>query len=130
MIRRKKQEPVRDDTLVAFKYADAQRIARAVFAHETARRGRKPSTLPRASGGGGGGGGGVVEATFTGGWLKDAVKQITFVADTTNTARAINLLRSIPITNDGSPRLAFVALRPSPPAPEGDDQYVLINAEC
>jgi len=50
----KKKTPAnKTEQVVQFRHKDAQRIASAVHAHETARRGRNPSTLPRAAGGGG-----------------------------------------------------------------------------
>ncbi len=103
---------------------DGQRVANAVHAYETGRRGRKPSQLPRAPGGGGGS---IDEATFTGAWTKGATKSVTFTADTARTAAAVNLFRSIPIASDFGTRKCLVA--PS----SGTDpniQYVLVNAEC
>jgi hypothetical protein len=119
---------------VTFRHQDATRIAKTVHAYESGRRDRKPSTLPRATGGGGGG---IEEAYFTGGWLKGAVKQITFAPDgqstTQSTAQAINLIRSIPIDAGAqrTSRVCFVSIRSGQQDSGGEQpQYTLINAEC
>jgi hypothetical protein len=110
------------DQLVQFKMKDAQRINNAVLAHESARRGRALSSLPRAAGGGGGGGGGVEEVRFVGAWPKHTYKQVFYASDATNTstASALNFLCSI-LPAPGY-RRALVSLA-------GDD-VVLVNAEC
>ena len=107
---------------IMFRHADAQRIANAVHAHETSRRGRNPSTLPRAPGGGSGGG--IRMARFVGGWPKGESKQVVFSSDTLSTANATNFLRSIPHLNSAAYRTCFVY-----PSETEAGTYVLINAE-
>ncbi len=107
-----------------FTQKDGQRVANAVHAYETGRRGRNPSKLPRAPGGGGSS---VDEATFTGAWTKGAKKSITFAADTARTALAVNLFRSIPIASDFGTRMCLVSPRSTTDA---NGEYVLVNAEC
>lgn len=67
----------------------------------------------------------VVEAYYTGAWVKGATKQITFLANTAATATAINLIRSVPISTGQTARLCTVCPR-SVSVPE----YVLLNTEC
>lgn len=111
------------DRIVQFKHADAQRIASVVHEVESARRGRNPSKLPRASGGGGG----VFEASFCGAWPKGEIKQITLSGGSTSTANAINSLCSIQPVNTGEnyTRLCYVTRNGSDAA-----EYALLNAEC
>lgn len=108
-----------------FTQKDGQRVANVVHAYETGRRGRNKSELPRAPGGGGGGG--ISEAIFTGAWLKGAKKQVSFVSDTSRTAQAINLLRSIPTPSGATARTCLITLRAGTAAA---GEYVLVNAEC
>ena len=109
----------KSEQLVRFRVRDAQRINNAVLAFESARRGRTPSTLPRAAGGGGGG---IEEVRFVGAWPKNTVKQVFYASDTTNTstAAAMNFLCSI--LPDPAYRLALVA-------PSGTT-LVLVNSQC
>lgn len=88
-----------------FRVRDAQRIAKAVHAYETERKGRNPSSLPRAVGGGGGGGGAIRRATFSGVWLVGTEKVVTFADNTAQTASIANFLFNIP---HGSTRDALV----------------------
>lgn len=74
------------------------------------------------------GGTAIYEATFSGGWVKGAPKQIRFSANTNTTSFAINLFRSIPYL-DGSDRACIVAKRESA-LQQGGVEYVLVNAEC
>ena len=79
--------------------------------------------------GGSGGGAGVVEAYFTGGWVKGATKQIVFLSNTATTASAINLIRSVPINAGGqTSRICTVTLRTV--AGAAANSYVLLNTEC
>ena len=76
-----------------------------------------------------GGGAGVVEAYFTGGWVKGATKQIVFLSNTATTASAINLIRSVPINAGGqTSRICTVTLRTV--AGAAANSYVLLNTEC
>jgi len=77
-----------------FRVRDAQRIGKVVHEVESARRGRNPSSLPRASGGGGGGGG-VRRATFSGAWPINTEKTVTFSENTAQTASVSNFLFNI-----------------------------------
>ena len=70
---------------------------------------------------------GIVEAYFTGGWVKGAVKQIRFASNTGTTSTAINLIRTVPVGGP-SPRICTVAQRTAP-ATSGES-YVLLNTEC
>ena len=108
------------EQLVQFRLRDAQRINNAVLAHESARRGRMSSTLPRAAGGGGGGG--IEEVRFQGAWPRNTYKQVVYASDTTNTstASAMNFLCSI--LPDVNYRTALVA-------PSGTT-LVLVNSQC
>jgi len=116
------QQPAnKTEQLVQFRMGDAQRINNAVLAHESSRRGRSPSSLPRAAGGGGGGGG-VEEVRFVGAWPKHTYKQVFYASDTTNTstASALNFLCSI--LPAAGYRRALVSL-------VGED-VVLVNSQC
>lgn len=116
----KKKTPAnKTEQVVQFRHKDAQRIASAVHAHETARRGRNPSTLPRAAGGGGGA---FATARFTGAWSKDTLKTVTFIADTAATAVASNIFSNIAAPSGGGSRRCGLAL-------EGTT-WILIAAEC
>jgi hypothetical protein len=117
----KKQAQVnKTEQVVQFRHKDAQRIASAVHAHESARRGRSPSTLPRAVGGGGGA---FATARFTGSWSKDTLKTITFLEDTASTAIASNIFSHIAAPASGQQfRRCAVAI-------EGTT-WILIAAEC
>ena len=108
------------EQLVQFRLRDAQRINNAVLAHESTRRGRMSSTLPRAAGGGGGGG--IEEVRFVGAWPKNTIKQVFYASDTTNTstASALNFLCSI-LPNPAY-RMAIVAA--------SGTTLVLVNAQC
>lgn len=105
---------------VQFRQRDAQRINDAVLAHESKRRGRNPSSLPRASGGGGGGG--IEEVVFLGAWPKNTSKQVFFASDTTNTSTTsvLNFLCSI---------LPATGYRRALIAPSGEIN-VLVNSQC
>ena len=118
----KKKPPAnKTEQVVQFRHKDAQRIASAVHAHETARRGSKPSVLPRAVGGGGGGGA-FATARFTGAWSKDTLKTVTFIADTAATAVASNIFSNIAAPPGGGSRRCGLAM-------EGTT-WILIAAEC
>lgn len=116
------QSANKTEQVAQFRLRDAQRINNAVLAHESARRGRSPSKLPRAAGGGGGGGGGLEEVRFAGAWPKDTYKQVFYASDTTNTSTtsALNFLCSI-LPNAGY-RRALVAA--------AGDVTVLVNSQC
>jgi hypothetical protein len=107
------------EQLVQFRMRDAQRINNAVLAHESARRGRSPSKLPRAFGGGGGG---IDQVFFLGAWPKDTYKQVFYASDTTNTstASALNVLCSI---------LPTVGYRRAIVSSDGD-VLLLLNSQC
>lgn len=75
------------------------------------------------------GGGGVVEAYFTGGWVKGQEKQITFAANTASAATAVNLIRTVPIASGQTSRICTVAPR-TKPVNSTEAKYVLINTEC
>lgn len=117
------------DRLVQFKFQDAQRIASVVHTVETARRDRRGSVLPRASGGGGAS---IIEGSFCGAWPKGQVKQIVLAADTTGTSTVsgINLLCSIQPATDGDSssvyRKCFVVYGLNPTVAD----CTLLNAEC
>jgi len=116
----KKKTPAnKTEQVVQFRHKDAQRIASAVHAHETARRGKNPSVLPRAVGGGGGA---FATARFTGAWSKDTLKTVTFIADTAATAVASNIFSNIAAPPGGGSRRCGLAL-------EGTT-WILIAAEC
>jgi len=110
---------------VQFTLQDAERIAAAVQASERGRRGRKPSTLPRAAGSAAGGGASVVEATFHGAWQLTQGKHVNvavggqFTAATT--LYVINQLNIIPPS--GSPRTCYVYLQD-----EASNSWRLVNA--
>ena len=88
-----------------------------------------PTRLQEVQRPGSGGGAGVVEAYFTGGWVKGATKQIVFLSNTATTASAINLIRSVPINAGGqTSRICTVTLRTAAGAAAGS--YVLLNTEC
>lgn len=110
--------------LVSFTHEDAQRINASVAAHERARRGRNPSSLPRAAGGGGGGG--VVTAAFLGSWLKSQKVVISFDTTfvSTNTALCSNILFSIHGRGITASRSCVVF-----PHPDIASEYMLINAQ-
>jgi hypothetical protein len=73
----------------------------------------------------------VSEATFMGGWVKGQFKQVTFVADTTATAMAINLIRTIPVASGGlTARLCTVTERSVQDSGTTEKKFVLINSEC
>lgn len=108
------------DTPVMFKHADAQRIANVVHSHESSRRGRSASTLPRAPGGGGSG---FATAKFTGAWAKDTLKTITFLANTTETAIASNITSHVPPLPESSTHRRCTV------AQEGTT-WILLTAEC
>jgi hypothetical protein len=115
---------------VTFTFGDAERIGHAVKKSERERRGRKPSTLPRAAGSGGSGGGsggGVEFATFAGSWFKGTYKTITLLPGTA-TASAYNSLSSIAGT--GSGRNCTVSVFPGPGPSGEEDEYRLVSAEC
>lgn len=114
---RKKPSQAGGEEPVTFKHRDARRIAKTVHAHETSRRQRSPSTLPRSSGGGGG----FATAKFTGSWSKGSLKQITFLVSTTETAIATNIFSNISAPSEGHKTCAV--------AREGTS-WVLIAAEC
>jgi hypothetical protein len=67
----------------------------------------------------------VIEAYFTGAWIKGATKQITFLGNTATTATAVNLIRTIPLAVGQTARSCTVAAR-SVSSPD----YVLLNSEC
>lgn len=110
------------EQLVQFRKRDAQRISDAVLAHESARRGRTPSALPRAFSGGGGA---IEEVTYEGAWPEGTIKQVAYAYDTTNTstASALNFLCSI-LPGPSSPgrRRALIA--------SVGTTMVLVNAQC
>jgi hypothetical protein len=113
---------------VQFTLQDAERIAAAVQSSERGRRGRKPSTLPRAAGGGGqASGGGVTFATFGGSWFKGTYKTITLLPGTA-TASAYNSLSNIAGTGAG--RNCTVSVFPGPGPSGEEDEYRLVSAEC
>jgi len=103
---------------VMFRHSDAQRISDAVNTVENTKRGRNPSRLPRVAGGGS-----LTKAYFYGGWLSQAVKQITFAADTTSTAACKNLFSSVSPGTSYYPRVCFVT-------PDPDYGYVLVRSDC
>jgi len=116
---------------VQFTLQDAQRIAEAVQGHERGRRGRKPSTLPRAAGGGGAteSGGGVAFATFSGSWFKGTYKTISlFLPSGPATASAYNSLSNIAGT--GPNRNCTVSVFPGPGPSGEENEYRLVSAEC
>ena len=106
------------DKPVMFRHSDAQRISNTVNAVENARRARNPSKLPRIHNGGS-----LTKAYFYGGWLSQAVKQITFAADTTSTAACKNLFSSVSPGTSYYPRVCFVT-------PDPDYGYVLVRSDC
>jgi hypothetical protein len=114
------QSANKTEQLVQFRLRDAQRINNAVLAHESGRRGRSPSSLPRAAGSGGGGG--IEEVLFTGAWPQNTYKQVFYASDTTNTttASALNFFCSI---------LPTVGYRRALVATTGDI-VVLVNSQC
>jgi hypothetical protein len=107
--------------LVSFTHQDAQRINASVTATERARRGRNPSSLPRATGGGGGGGGQM--ATFTGQWFKGQEKVVTLMIGTNaaSTTRCSNFI--VDVLYSDAARFCFV----TPFDPPG---YTLMIPEC
>lgn len=115
---RRKPQINKTEQLVQFRHKDAKRVAAAVRAFETSRRGRNPSMLPRAVVGGGSA---FATARFTGSWAKDTFKTITFLEDTASTAVASNIFANIPAPSVGSKRCAV--------AMEGTT-WILIAAEC
>jgi hypothetical protein len=128
-VKQRNQPSNRGDQPVTFRHKDAQRIAGAVNAHETGRRDRRPSQLPRAAGGGGGGAN-LMTATFLGSWLRHSSTIINFDghalnASSTNTASCINYLFSIPGTGLVAHRTCLVSPLPSG---NGPDTYFLVNA--
>jgi hypothetical protein len=114
---------------VTFTFGDAERIAQAVKKSERERRGRKPSSLPRAagSGGGGGSGGGVEFATFAGSWFKGTYKTVTLLPGTA-TASAYNSLSNV--AGSGAGRNCTVSIFPGPGPSGEEDEYRLVSAEC
>jgi hypothetical protein len=128
-VKQRNQPANRGDQPVTFRHSDAQRIANAVAAHESGRRDRKSSQLPRAAGGGGGGGD-LRTATFLGSWLRHSSTIINFdghnfAAASTNTASCVNFLFSIPGSGLTEHRTCLVS--PMSPA-VGEDTYFLVNA--
>jgi len=105
---------------VVFRQADAQRIANAVHAHETGRRGRHPSTLPRAPGGGSGS---IAVARFTGAWAKDTIKEVQFISNTASTASVSN------ITANVAPPGTLSTYRRCLISQDGT-AFILVTAEC
>lgn len=103
-----------DQKLVQFTMGDAERISKAVRAHEKSRRQPKPSVIPRAVGGGGG----VRTATFTGQWLKGEEKIINFSGS--ETARCANIM--VDVLGFSGQRKVFVT--------RGGDSYTLLTVEC
>lgn len=120
-----------NEQLVQFRRRDAQRIANAVHAHETARRGRNPSRLPRAAGEGGEGGAadaGLVTATFLGSWLRTTGKIVSLDGENfsgTATAFVFNSLCDISAFGTQGLRVAIIS-----PSPAKDGGYILVNYEC
>lgn len=100
---------------VTFTFGDAERIGMVVKKSERERRGRKPSSLPRAAGSGGGS---ISTATFSGQWLKTSQKIVNLGGGAT--ANCTNLLMDL-LAYSGS-RKCIVA--------EVLDGYTLVNAEC
>lgn len=113
------QSANKTEQLVKFRLRDAQRINNAVLAYESSRRGRNPSSLPRAVGAGGGV---LEEVRFQGAWPRNTYKQVFYASDTTNTstASAMNFLCSI--LPDINYRTALVAA--------SGTTLVLVNSQC
>jgi len=109
------------EQLVQFRKRDAERINNAVIAFESSRRGRNPSSLPRATGGGGGGG--VEEVRFLGAWPKGFEKTV-FVGATTATTKVTNWFCNIGPA-DAVRRGVAASL-----AGDEEEIKVLVNAEC
>jgi hypothetical protein len=115
---------------VTFTFGDAERIGHAVKKSERERRGRKPSTLPRAAGSGGGGGGVVLAGQYLGAWPKGQSKSVTitdigvtFTAATT--VSVMNRLADImPAEMLGATRVCYVFLSEVNAA-----SWSLVNAE-
>lgn len=107
------------DETVAFRKSDAQRIANTVHAHETGRRPKNGSVLPRAPGGGGG----VVTARFTGAWSKNTIKSVTLLVNTTETVSVTNIFSNVAAPQGGT------TFRKCAIAKEGTT-WILIAAEC
>lgn len=83
----KKKTPAnKTEQVVQFRHKDAQRIASAVHAYETARRGKNPSVLPRAVGGGSE----ITLGVFTGAWSIGQEKEVRVQADTNVTTSVVN----------------------------------------
>jgi hypothetical protein len=104
----------RGDQPVTFRHSDAQRIANAVAAHESGRRDRKSSQLPRAAGGGSGGGVTLVTATFLGSWFTGQYKPVNFDGhhynwQSTNTALCFNQIMSFYGNGATTPRVCIVS---------------------
>lgn len=110
-------------TPVQFTLDDAARISNVVLSYEGARRGRKPSVLPRAASAASAGTS-LKSAYYYGGWLYGTVKQITFAANTAQTATCSNYLQTLtPAAGSGqNPRVCFVM-----PDDTGGSGYLLVN---
>ena len=110
------------DQIVQLRYRDAVRINNAVLAHESGRRSRNPSALPRAAGAGGGGEGGVATATFSGSWLHNTYKVVYKTSSpSTATASVLNTLGDISGVGAAATRTALVAF---------GSPNLLVNYEC
>lgn len=112
----------RGDQPVTFRHSDAQRIANAVAAHESGRRDRKSSQLPRAAGAAGGG---IVTATFLANWLVSQDKIVHLGGPVTNTAYARNELYDIVGSGGANNRKCLLSKHPSI-----EQRYILINFDC
>jgi hypothetical protein len=120
MAKKSNQSTNKSEQLVQFRHRDAQRIGNAVHAHETSRRGRNPSSLPRAAGGGEGG---FRVALFTGVWHKSTLKVVRFVAATNETVTAENIFGSIaPATPSSLQRKVGIC--------QEGTTWIVIAAEC
>jgi len=112
------------DQPTSFRRRDAQRIASAVHAHETGRKPRSASSLPRAAGGGGGGGG-VARGEFGGSWYKGQTKVVTVSGET---ARCNNFIVDILYSN--SNRTCFMASYQAGGNENDPPEYTLLIPEC
>jgi hypothetical protein len=110
---------------VQFREQDARRIAKAVHAHETSRRPRSPSSLPRAAGGGGGGG--VLRAQFTGSWSKGQTKVVT-ISVSGETTYCNNFI--VDVLYDEYSRDCFVAPYSAGSNEINPPEYTLLIPEC